>query len=192
MNTQHLDDQQRRGCKRGYTLVEMLITIVVMGIAAAVVIPSIGDAGVLRVQASVRTLVSDLTFAQSDALAYQQRRAVVFDTDENSYMLADVVVSSGGNVTYEPLYMRDGPGSQYIVDFDDAGFDGARLALPDFEGDAILHFDELGAPVVDGTSDQAAGVGTVYIDSDLATFKVQVTPFTGQIVVEKVDGLPGG
>ena len=175
---------------RGYTLIEMLITIVVMGISSAIVIPSIGDAGVLRIQASVRTLVSDITFAQTDALAYQQRRAILFDVDQNSYTVADVQVTSGGNVAYEPLYMHNGPGEQYIVDFDTAGFDGATLASPDFDGNAILHFDELGGPVADGASDTAAGIGTIYIDSDLATFKINVTPFTGQVLVEKVAGLP--
>ena len=174
-----------------YTLIEMLITIVVLGIASALVVPSIGDAGVLRIQAAVRTLVSDMTFAQTDALAYQQRRAMIFDEANNSYTISDVIVSTGGAVSYEPLYLRDGPGGQYIVDFD-TGFDGAKLRKPDFEGDAVLHFDELGAPVADGASDTAAGVGTVYIDSDLATYKISIIPYTGQITVEKVTGLPGG
>ena len=175
-----------------YTLIEMLITIVVLGIASALVVPSIGDAGVLRIQAAVRTLVSDMTFAQTDALAYQQRRAMIFDEANNAYTISDVIVTTGGDVSYEPLYLRDGPGGQYIVDFDTGGFDGAKLRMPDFEGDAVLHFDELGAPVAGGARVTAAGIGRVYIDSDLATYKISVIPYTGQITVEKVTGLPGG
>lgn len=175
---------------RAYTLAEMLVVIVILGIASALVIPSMGDAGVLRIQAAVRTLVSDITFVQTDALAYQQRRAVIFDTEANSYTLAEVNVSSGGDVTYTPMYLAGGPSGLYIVDFDVDGFDGARLAQPDFDGDATLIFDELGAPVADGASDEAAGMGSIYIDSNRATFRVDVSPYTGQVSVQKVDALP--
>jgi prepilin-type N-terminal cleavage/methylation domain-containing protein len=177
--------------REGYTLAEMLVVIVIMGIAGAMVIPTMGDAGVLRIQAAVRTLVSDLTFAQTEALAYQQRRAVLFDEDTNSYTVAEVAVSSGGDVTYIPLFLAGGPSGQYIIDFDVDGFDGARLRQPTFDGDAVLIFDEIGAPVVDASGDEAASLGTIYIDSDRATFRVDVSPYTGQVRVEKVEGLPG-
>ena len=180
-----------RAARRAYTLAEMLVVIVILGIASAMVIPSMGDAGVLRIQAAVRTLVADITLAQTDALAYQQRRAVIFDEDANSYTIAEVVVSSGGDVTYIPLFLAGGPGGQYIIDFDLDGFDGARLRLPSFDGDPILIFDEIGAPVADASSDNSATLGTIYIDSDRATFRVDVSPYTGQVRVEKVEGLPG-
>jgi prepilin-type N-terminal cleavage/methylation domain-containing protein len=58
-----------RRARRAYTLVEMLITVVILAIAAALVIPSMGQTGVLRVQGALRMVVSDLTTAQSDAVA---------------------------------------------------------------------------------------------------------------------------
>jgi type II secretory pathway pseudopilin PulG len=169
----------------------MLVVIAILGIAGAMVIPTMGDASVLRIHAAVRTLVSDLTFAQTDALAYQQRRAVIFDENANTYTIAEVNVSSGGDVTYIPLYLTGGPAGQYIVDFDLDGFDGARLRLPSFDGDGTLIFDEIGAPVADAASDEAAALGTVYIDSDRAVFRIDVSPYTGQVRVEKVESLPG-
>jgi len=174
-----------------YTLVEMLVVVAILGIAGAMVIPTMGDARVLRIQAAVRTLVADLTFAQTDALAYQERRAVIFDETANAYTIAEVLVSSGGEVTYIPLYLTGGPSGEYVVDYDSNGFDGARLRLPSFDGDAVLVFDEIGAPVADAASDESAALGTVYIDSDRAVFRVDVSPYTGQVRVEKVAGLPG-
>lgn len=177
---------------RGYTLVEMLIVIVILGISGAMVIPHTSQAQVLRIHAAVRTLVSDMAFAQTDALAYQQRRAVIFDEELNTYTIAEVVVSSGGDVSYVPLFKGGGPNGQFIVDFDVNGFDGARLRLPDFDGDPILIFDEIGSPVADGANDDPAGLGVVYIDSDRSTFRIEVSPYTGQVRVEQVDGLPEG
>lgn len=176
--------------RRAYTLVEMLIVIVILGLSGALVIPHTSQAQVLRIQAAVRTLVSDITFAQTDALAYQQRRAVIFDEAENTYTVAEVVVSSGGVVSYIPLYKGGGPNGEFVVDFDLNGFDGARMRMPDFDGDAILIFDEIGAPILDGASDYAAGLGSIYIEGSDQVFRIDVSPYTGQVRVEKVDGLP--
>ena len=176
--------------RSGYTLIELLIVIVILGISGALVIPHTRQAHVLRIQAAVRTLVSDITFAQTDALAYQERRALIFDESANTYTVAEVVVSTGGDVTYIPLFGGGGPSGEYIIDFDTNGFDGARLRLPDFEGGAILHFDELGAPVADGASDTPAGLGSIYIEGDQSIFRIDITPYTGQVRVEQVDGLP--
>ncbi len=177
--------------KRGYTLVEMLIVIVILGISGAVVIPHTSQAQVLRIHAAVRTLVSDITFAQTDALAYQQRRAIIFDEAMNTYTIAEVIVTSGGEVSYLPLYKGGGPNGLYIVDFDLSGFSGARMRMPDFDGDAVLIFDEIGAPIMDGATDDPAGLGSIYIEGSQQVFRIDVSPFTGQVRVEKVDGLPG-
>jgi prepilin-type N-terminal cleavage/methylation domain-containing protein len=178
--------------RAGYTLVEMLLVVLILGIAGALVIPHTGQAHVLRVHAAVRTLVSDITFAQTDALAYQQRRAVIFSEENNTYTIAEVVVSSGGDVTFIPLHRAGGPGGQYVIDFDANGFDGARMRAPDFEGDAVLIFDELGAPIAHGAGDAPAGLGSVYIEGNLSTFRIDVLPYTGQVRVEQVDGVPDG
>ena len=75
---------------RAYTLIEILVVVVVLGICAAVAIPSMSSASVLRAQAAVRTLVSDITYAQSDALAFQVGRAILFDQANNSWKICEV------------------------------------------------------------------------------------------------------
>ena len=64
--------------RRAFTLVELLIAVTVMGIAGALVIPSMSQVGALRGQTAVRTIVADITYAQSEALAHQRRYVIVF------------------------------------------------------------------------------------------------------------------
>ncbi|MDQ7014428.1 MAG: prepilin-type N-terminal cleavage/methylation domain-containing protein [Planctomycetota bacterium] len=174
----------------GYTLVEMLLVILILGISGALVIPHTSQARVLRIHAAVRTLVSDITYAQTDALAYQQRRALIFDEAANTYTVAEITVSTGGDVTYTPLFYAGGPSGQHVVDFNSGSFDGAHIRAVDFDGDGVLIFDEIGAPVLDAATDAAASLGTLYIEGPMSIFRIDVTPYTGQVVVQEVDALP--
>src|SRR5262245_1591540 len=79
-----------RSGRRGYTLIELLIVVPLLGISSAVVIPALGSTDTLRVQSTVRAIVADINVAQSDALAHQQGRAVVFDVANNKYSILEV------------------------------------------------------------------------------------------------------
>ncbi|MDX9910752.1 MAG: prepilin-type N-terminal cleavage/methylation domain-containing protein [Phycisphaerales bacterium] len=172
---------------RGYTLIEVLVVVTVLGIAGALVIPSMGQAGVLRIQASVRTIVADITFAQSDALAYQRGRAVMFEPDENRYTLVDVTGDDLDPVN-DVMYDRFRPGRQYIVDLDDdADFAGARISEVDFDGETNLIFDELGGPVTTpgGTTPSAGGFVEV-TGADGQVFRINVEAYTGRVTVQRI------
>lgn len=171
----------------GYTLVEVLIIVVVLSIAAAMVIPSMGSVDVLKVQAAVRTVVSDITFAQSDALAYQERRAIIFDVEENRYMILSV---NGANLDPETDVLFDGTkrGQQYIVDFDDPEFNGAQLVSAKIDDDHILIYDELGGPVRDTTGDVPSAGGSITITGNGQTYTISIEAFTGRVTVAAGNG----
>ncbi len=181
---------RKRPQHRGYTLIEILIVVVILGISAAVLIPSLGDAHVLRVQAAVRTVVSDIAFAQTDALSYQQRRAIVFDEATNSYSVCEVQVTGGGGsptVVYEPLFVPIGANGRYVQDLTAAGFSGAEIYDVDFGvTDNILIFDELGTPVAGGASTSASSGGTLYVRGSGSNFRIDIAPYTAKISVQRV------
>lgn len=172
--------------RRGYTLVEVLVTVTIMGIAGSVVIPSMSGAGVLRIQAGVRTVVADINFAQMDALAYQEARGIVFDTDANSYTIVQVL---GANIDpdADALYDPRGPGQRYRVNLNDLDFGGAVLTNVDLNGGNVLIFDEIGGPVASGGSDELSSGGSVELQGPQGQFRINIAAFSGRVTVTRLD-----
>lgn len=171
--------------RRGYTLLEMLLVVGLLAIAATLVVPAMGNTDILRVQAAVRTLVADMTFAQADALAFQHRRALVFDTTNNTLTLYEVngTTLSAGDILPSPGAF--GVNGQYIRDLNRAEFAGAALSAVDFDGGATLIFDEMGGPVNSLTGEEPALPGYVEISGSGQTFRINVEAYTGRITVQR-------
>lgn len=176
----------RTRASRGYTLIEVLVVVTILGIAGAMVAPSMGQVGVLRIQGAVRSVVSDITFAQMDALGYQEQRAIVFDIDENYYTLVQV---TGNNVDpdADAIYDPKGPNQRYRVSLDKESFGGTTIESADFDGDTTLIFDEVGGPVAaPGTSVLSDG-GSIVIAGPLSRYRINVAAFTGRVTVTRLD-----
>ena len=157
-------DGERGGA---FTLIELLVVVVIVGIAAAIVVPHMLEPGTMRAQAAARALVADILFAQNDAIALQSQRRVVFALDENRYRLTD----AGGTVLAAPS--RTGGG--YEVDFTrDRRFEGVTLTAAAFGDETVLTFDALGGPAAGGQVELTAGD---------TRYRVTVAAFTGRVTV---------
>jgi type II secretory pathway pseudopilin PulG len=169
--------------------------VAILGIAAAMLIPSMGQTGILRVQAAVRTVVADITFAQSDAVAFQERRAIVFDAENSSYRIVQVpgnTVDPDHNTLYDP----GREGGLYVVNFNDAVFGGARITNVVFGEGTTLIFDAMGGPVASAASDEPSSGGSITIVGSGSTFQINVEAFTGRVTANRVEeddeGEPSG
>jgi len=184
----------------GFTLIEVLLTVVVLGIAGALVIPAMTQTGVLRVQAAVRTLVADITYVQADAIAFQSRRAIWFgkvprwDSDAGAWAYVDgngyVAAEVNGptlDLTVNAMVNPDARASPLARDFDSGQFGGARLQSAQFNSTSVLIFDELGGPVEDLTGPSPGAGGSVEILSPDASFVITVSPLTGRVGVSRAD-----
>lgn len=171
----------------------MLLVIVLLGIASALVIPAMGSVGYLRIHGALRTIVADITFAQSDAIAFQQARALVFDTTNNTYSMVQVPGSSidlVNNTMYDPGRKS----GKYVVDFRSENFGGARVSSAVFGSsggnatDATLIFDELGTPVTSPGSNTPSNGGTIVVAGPDSTYAIVVEAYTGRVTVRKTAG----
>lgn len=86
-------------CRWGYTLIEILITIAVLGILAAVVIPQIGASAPDQVLGIAQIVSSDLDYARTLAISNGSKYKVTFDLDRNAYALTH----SGTNAALDVL-----------------------------------------------------------------------------------------
>ncbi len=162
--------------RRAYTLVEILITVVILGIAAAMVIPSMGDTGVLRVQAAVRQIISDISYAQSEAVAHQRSVAVLFDPAKKAYGLIDMPAS--GTVTMSMAFQT----TVFDASMGDAVISSVSFA--NSVGNAnLLIFDEQGSPVLSATSNVAPTTGQIVITGSGQTFTISIEGYTGRVSV---------
>ena len=176
---------------RGYTLLELMIVLVMMGIAAALVIPNVRGSENIRIQTAVRAIASDIMYTQSDALAYQARRAIIFDPAANNYWIAEV---SGDEVDFDThaMYKIDGPNQRFLVDVDITSGGAAQIISADFDGNNMLVFDELGGPIAGLDSDTPSAGGNIIVGSNEGTaYQLSVEPYTGRVTVQRFGAVAG-
>ena len=165
--------------RQGYTLIEVLITVTIMGLAAAVVVPNMMQGGSLGVQAGARMIIADMLFAQNEAMAQQSTRRIVFDADDNSYRVEKY--DSGASAWVLEFNPSQGVGNNqqnYEVDFDEDGrFRGIEIVSASFNGTEIVEFDDLGNP-------SSGGTGRLRYEDHV--YEIKVAPFTGRVTVERV------
>src|SRR2546423_2350831 len=77
----------RRLHRSGFTLVEILMVVIILGIASAVVVPNLGTHNDLNVAAGARVVMADLVYAQNKAIVTQGMVYVNFDRTNQQYTL---------------------------------------------------------------------------------------------------------
>jgi prepilin-type N-terminal cleavage/methylation domain-containing protein len=179
--------------RRGYTLIELLLVVAILAIAALLLVPSLVRRDTYAVEAALRRLVADITFAQSDALAGQGYRRVYFDPEGRGWSVTRVPENALGLPFNEETadYVRDplasGAGQPMVVELDrDPRFAGVRVEAIELDDSRNwITFDPLGGTIAE------AGVpgtgGSLVVRSDNLTYRVEIDAFTGKVSIARAE-----
>ncbi len=160
----------------GFSLIELLIVIVILGIAAAVAVPMISSAASMQIRAAGSMVAADLEYAKSMAISRGQMYSVVFDAANETYEIRD----PNNAVIAHPIRK----GFDYTVDFaNDGRLDRVDITSANFDGKTTIGFDYLGSPYsIDGAS-TALNSGVISLQAGGTTKTVTIEAVTGFISV---------
>ena len=175
-------DQRRFGnLVRGFTLIEILVVVVILGIAAAIVVPAIGSRSDLKATSAARMIMADLIYTQNRSIAQQKYHWVRFDKAAQTYEVLDQIYPSAVLVTH-PV-----EASNFVVTLGPSGAKPIRDVTIDsalFDGKSILAFDELGTPYAyDAGTNTLTPMTSGSIVLACGTLKLTITvePFSGEL-----------
>lgn len=190
--------------KRAYTLVELIVVVAVLGLSGTLLVPNLVDRSTFAIQAASRSVISDLIFAQSDALANQEYRRLQFIKNEDDVSGSEYVGYCIMRVTPEdfsfsydsgtadhildPMSNSDVDG-RYIVDFSkDGRFGDVRITSVSIDsGMDYITFDEFGGSVSSSGGAPGTGGEIELEGGDGHRYLVTIAPFTGKTTVEVLE-----
>ena len=171
--------QKKESRRTGFTLAEVLVVVVILGIAGAIIIPMISDSTDLQATSAARQIVSTLLFAQTAAIAHQEQYQVVFNDATESYEVQD----STGAVIDNPV----SPGTDYRISFPDISqMKSVTIDTVNFDGTDRVWFDRLGAPYSGAIiTNTPLMLGEVTVRAGSSSYTVTVEPVSGRIKVNE-------
>ncbi len=127
---------------RGYTLVETVIIVAVLAIAALLVIPVVSEDGQVRLRQAAELLAADIDHARIESMgAAADPCIIVFDSAANAYFLArssKPTTPMANTTTGVDFYVHYGSGRA-------SALTGVTLGDLSLGGDNVLAFDGQGA-----------------------------------------------
>jgi prepilin-type N-terminal cleavage/methylation domain-containing protein len=164
-----------RAAHRGFTVIELVIVVVIIAIAAMVAIPIMSSASGFQIRSAANMIAADLEYAKTMAISKGQTFSVVFDETTESYRIED----QNDTIIRHPVKK----GFDYIVDFrTDSRLSKVDIEAVNFDTTSEVKFDYLGSP--SNGANNSLNTGVVSLRAGQMTATVSVEPVTGFISIE--------
>jgi len=163
--------------RQGFTLVEIIIVVMILGIAAYMTVPMVTNAADIQVRAAANRLAADIDYAKGLAITHQSSYSIVFDESGESYRIQD----ENGVPVDNPVTPGD-----FVVNFStDSRLSQVDIVSADFDSDVsnALTFDYLGSPYSGTDTSAPLNSGQITLQADDFTLTVDVEPVTGYVTI---------
>ncbi|HXT60892.1 MAG TPA: GspH/FimT family pseudopilin [Pirellulales bacterium] len=174
----------RRPSSAGFSLVELLIVVALMGILAALALPNVNAGIHEQLEGAAEVIAGDLAYARGLAVSNNSNYRITFDLANNQYVLR----YSGANpalaaLPANPFQAPGGDPTQYAVKLDDLSMLGGKVQLAAVgtlgsspAAQTLLEFGPLGGTT---SADPTVIWLSAGLDSATRYISVSVNPVTG-------------
>lgn len=186
--------RQPGSLRAGMTLIEVTMVLLLLGIAAALVIPSFAPDITGQLQSAAELAAADMQYVRSLAVSNNSDYLVTVNSASNEYKISH----SGANAALDVLprtmaFHRSTDGKSYIIRLNDAPNLSVQVHVLGVESgtpaafSSTLEFDSLGAPSLPGDAYLwlTAGKG-----SQQQYLAVKIHAVTGLATIEEVTSSP--
>ena len=167
-----IDRARSNPARCGFTLIDLMMTITIIIVAGALVLPKLSDNTQLRLMAAASILTSDIELAQVMTISHPADAVVVrFDPDNDQYWLAYA------DVPDTPIPRSDN-GRPYLIVF---GQDRARsavgvsLSLTEVSNDTLAFDAQGGVADISAEPVIRLSLGARFIDLQIASTTGPIT-----------------
>ena len=189
--------QSQKFHRHGWTLIELLITVIVLGISSFVLIPYATSGDSASGQSATRMAVTEILAAQMDAVATQGYRRIHFFVDGSGWCVEELESSQLANAFdfatanfAEDAIESQGQGQQSITRFtEDNRFRLISIENALFDGaNTSMIFDPTGGIIAPNGSPSTGG--SFELHSGEFQWEIQLAPLTGKVTVIELGGAP--